>query len=344
MEKGGPELLREVDPALVRYSTDHADVADSDLIILTVGTPVDEHLNPKLSAVREAIDQIKGHLHDGQILVLRSTLFPGTSASIAEFIKRDGLEIGISFCPERIAQGNALEELQKFPQIVSASDPRTMQVVSDVFATIASEIVELEMTEAELAKLFTNSWRYIRFAVANQFYAIATEKGHDFYRIRDAMTHNYPRAADFPIAGFAAGPCLFKDTMQLAAYNRQNFPLGHAAMLVNETLPELLVDEASKQRSLAGRRVGILGMAFKVDNDDHRESLAYKLRKLLRHQNAEVQCSDPYIKNPDFVNAEELLRTSEIVFIGCPHTCYRDLDFSGVEVMDCWGFVRKPQS
>jgi len=191
-----------------------------------------------------------------------------------------------------------------------------------------------------LAKLFTNTWRYFRFAVANQFYMVAESKGLDFYRIRDAMTRNYPRAADFPGAGFAAGPCLFKDAMQLEAFHRQNFALGHSAMLINETLPEFLVDQAKRQYRLAGARVGILGMAFKADNDDHRESLAYKLRRLLTYENATVLCTDPFIQNPAFLPLEEVLTSAEVLFIGCPHSAYRSIDWTGRSVVDCWGMTR----
>jgi UDP-N-acetyl-D-mannosaminuronic acid dehydrogenase len=209
-----------------------------------------------------------------------------------------------------------------------------------VFSTLTRTLVELSMTEAELAKLFTNSWRYIRFAVANQFYMIAQEKGHDFYRIREAMGRDYPRAADLPPAGFAAGPCLFKDTMQLAAYCRQNFALGQASMLVNETMPDYLVEHAKRQTPLAGRKVGILGMAFKPDNDDKRESLAYKLRKLLVYEGARVLCTDPYLKDADFVPLKTVLKECDILFIGCPHAEYRKLKFSGKRVIDCWDMVR----
>jgi len=341
LEEGGPELLRELlpNPTLV-FSTEHKLVAECDVVVLTVGTPVDEHLNPNLTAVYTVINEIMPHLHDGQVLVLRSTLFPGTSEKINALLQAAGLRVSVSFCPERIAQGNALKELQEFPQIISGSDRIALTVARMVFASFAANILELSLTEAELAKLFTNAWRYIKFAVANQFYMIATEKGLDFYRIRDAMVKNYKRASDFPIAGFAAGPCLFKDTMQLAAYYRQNFTVGHSAMLINETLPDFLVEQTKRKFTLMGIRVGILGMAYKADNDDHRESLAYKLRRLLEYENAIVMCTDPYIQDPGFFPLETVLNSCEILFIGCPHSVYRSINFDGRDVVDCWGLTR----
>ncbi|HSX13431.1 MAG TPA: nucleotide sugar dehydrogenase, partial [Chlamydiales bacterium] len=338
-EEGGPELLKELKGRNLSFTTEHKALKESDVIILTIGTPVDEHLNPHLQPVYDTIKQIQPYLHNGQVIVLRSTLFPGTSKKIHESLSASGLNVGVSFCPERIAQGHALKELRELPQIISGIDDRSIATARTIFLTIAKEVIELDMTEAEIAKLFTNTWRYIRFAVANQFYMMAQEKGMDFYRIREAMTRNYPRAADFPTAGFAAGPCLFKDTMQLAAFNRQNFALGNAAMLVNETLPNFLVDEAKQDHNLSGLRVGILGMTFKPNNDDNRESLAYKLWRLLQYENAIVSCTDPYVKNPQFVSLEEVLNTCDLIFIGCPHSIYRDLDFTNKKVIDCWGFV-----
>ncbi len=341
LDQGGPELLKKhMDNPRLRYSTVPAPIKECDVVILTVGTPVDEHLNPRLNSVYGVIDDMRQYLAPGQVMILRSTLFPGTSEVIHNRLKAWGLDVGVCFCPERVAQGKAVEECRKLPQIISGSDARSIAVARGIFSSFGIEVIELSMTEAELAKLFTNTWRYFRFAVANQFYMVAESKGLDFYRIRDAMTRNYPRAADFPGAGFAAGPCLFKDAMQLEAFHRQNFALGHSAMLINETLPEFLVDQAKRQYRLAGARVGILGMAFKADNDDHRESLAYKLRRLLTYENATVLCTDPFIQNPAFLPLEEVLTSAEVLFIGCPHSAYRSIDWTGRSVVDCWGMTR----
>ncbi len=341
LEEGGEKLLKETISKGLFFSDTHKDIQKCDVIILTVGTPVDKHLNPILDSVFDAIRQIKPFLRDEQVIVLRSTLFPGTSKMIHDMLLSEGLRTGVSFCPERIAQGVAIREIQEFPQIISGVDARSLSAAKFIFSKVAKGVVELDMTEAELAKLFTNAWRYIRFAVANQFYMMVEEKGMDFYKIRDAMMADYPRALDFPAAGFAAGPCLFKDTMQLAAFNRQNFPLGNSAMLVNETLPDFLVEQAKRQLSLKGKRVGILGMAFKANNDDTRESLAFKLRRLLVHEKALLMCTDPHVKDPLFYSLKNVLKDCDILFIGCPHAEYKDIDFRGKIVFDCWGIVHK---
>jgi UDP-N-acetyl-D-mannosaminuronic acid dehydrogenase len=194
-------------------------------------------------------------------------------------------------------------------------------------------------TEAELVKLFTNAWRYIQFATANQFFMIASDFGVDFHRIHDALTRDYPRMAGIPTSGFAAGPCLFKDTMQLAAVARDRFYLGHAAMLINEGLPDELVRSLKKRYPLDELRVGILGMAFKAESDDPRESLSYKLRKILECEAAEVFCTDAYIEERGFLPVDEVLRRSDLLVVATPHKEYRELSLpAGTPVVDVWNF------
>ena len=157
----------------------------------------------------------------------------------------------------------------------------------------------MEPEEAELAKLFTNSYRYIKFAAANQLYMMANDFGLDYERIRRAVIEDYPRAADLPGPGFAAGPCLLKDTMQLAAFNNNNFALGQASMQINEGLPLYLVSRMAARYDLDSMTVGILGMAFKGESDDNRSSLSYKLKRVLKVRAAEVLTTDPYVTVDD---------------------------------------------
>jgi UDP-N-acetyl-D-mannosaminuronic acid dehydrogenase len=145
---------------------------------------------------------------------------------VEKMLAKLGRQIEVAFCPERIAEGKAMTELFELPQIVSARTPAGMKRASALFARLTGKIVVMTPEEAELAKLFTNVWRYIKFATANQLYMMANEQGLDFDRIRHGLAEDYPRAADMPAAGFAAGPCLFKDTMQLAAFTADHFPTG----------------------------------------------------------------------------------------------------------------------
>jgi UDP-N-acetyl-D-mannosaminuronic acid dehydrogenase len=212
-----------------------------------------------------------------------------------------------------------------------------MARVKDLFDRIGVESLEVELEEAELTKLFLNAWRYIQFAVGNQFYTMATERGLDYRRIYHAMTHHYKRG-DLPGPGFAAGPCLLKDTMQLAAAYRNQFFLGHAAMMVNEGLPGFLVDALERDTgSPRGKKVGILGMAFKKDIDDTRDALSFKLKKILLFRGATVLCSDEFAHDPSFVSKEQLIASCNIIIVGVPHTAYRELMVpSHIHVVDLW--------
>jgi UDP-N-acetyl-D-mannosaminuronic acid dehydrogenase len=322
----------------LRLTADPSAIARADVVILVIGTPVDEHLNPGYPLVRKVLEQLLEHFRDGQLLILRSTVYPGTSERIRQLLHAGGKKVQVSFCPERIAEGHAFEELHSLPQIVSGFSPEAVSKSTQLFRTLTDRIIELSPGEAELAKLFNNVYRYIKFAIANQFYEIASDFGVDFFRIYHAMTHEYPRARDFPRPGFAAGPCLFKDTMQLAAFNNNNFFLGHAAMLINEGLPNYVVRSLKAKHDLARKTVGILGMAFKADSDDKRESLSYKLRRILEIEAASVLCSDVYIEDPRFVSPEELIRRSDILILGAPHSDYRQLDLAGKTMVDVWNF------
>jgi UDP-N-acetyl-D-mannosaminuronic acid dehydrogenase len=232
-EDGADEVLRRVVGTRLVASTDPEIVATAENVVVVVGTPVDEHLNPDPSAVSRAVAQMRDALRDGQLLVLRSTVYPGTTALVEATVAELGKSIDVAFCPERIAEGKAMTELYELPQIVSSRVPGGMDRAEKLFRNLASQMVRLQPEEAELAKLFTNTWRYIRFAIANQLFMMANDFGLDYERIRAGITFDYPRASDLPGAGFAAGPCLLKDTMQLAAFNNNNFVLGHAAMMVN---------------------------------------------------------------------------------------------------------------
>jgi UDP-N-acetyl-D-mannosaminuronic acid dehydrogenase len=334
-----PLFERAVASGRLRASTDAAVVGTAEYVIVVIGTPVDEHLNPNQTAIPRALSACTPYLRDGQMLVLRSTVFPGVTALVEKMIAALGVEIEVAFCPERIAEGKAMTELFELPQIVSARSADCLERASALFGLLTSSIVELTPEEAELAKLFTNVWRYIKFAVANQFYMMANDRGLDFERIRKGLTTDYPRAADMPGAGFAAGPCLFKDTMQLAAFNNNNFTLGHTAMTINEGLPLYLVHRLEQRFDLSSMTVGILGMAFKGGSDDIRSSLSYKLKRVLEFKAGTVLCADPYVKVDDsLLPQDEVIARSDLLIIATPHPGYRGL-VTGKPVADIWNVL-----
>ncbi len=339
VEDGADDLLRRTARAgLVRATTSAACVARADTVIVVVGTPVDEHLNPDLSTVPHALERCADHLRDGQLIVLRSTVHPGVTALTARQLAARGLTVDVAFCPERISEGRALAELFDLPQIVSGCTPRAADRAEKLFRHLTDQIITVTAEEAELAKLFTNTWRYVKFATANQFWMMANDAGLDYARIRHAITTDYPRAADVPMPGFAAGPCLLKDTMQLAAFNKNNFVLGHAAMLINEGLPLYLVSKLEHRYHLADMTVGVLGMAFKGDSDDPRESLAFKLRKILWLKARRVLCTDPLVRDDRLVPLADVLEQADLLIIAAPHRAYADLD-TATPVVDMWGLT-----
>ncbi|MGE0566290.1 MAG: UDP binding domain-containing protein, partial [Pseudolabrys sp.] len=210
------------------------------------------------------------------------------------------------------------------------------------FSAIAPELVMVTPREAEFAKLFNNAYRYIEFAAANQFYLIAKSAGVDYRRVYEAMKRNYPRARSIPSPGLAAGPCLFKDTMQLAAFAQNQFSLGNAAMLVNEGLVLHVVDDLRRRYDLGRMTVGLLGMAFKAEIDDTRASLSYKFKKVLSNHAAAVVTTDPYVKgDPDLLPLDEVIARSNLMILCAPHVRYRDLELSGKPVVDVWGFLTR---
>lgn len=336
-EPGAGDVLRSVIGRTLRATTDPSVVSQAEHVVFVVGTPVDEHLNPDPQAVPLAVERVAEWLRPGQLIVLRSTLYPGVTALVERRLRQVGIDVDVSFCPERIAEGKAMEELFELPQIVSGRSSRAVERSKKLFSNLTASIVEVQPEEAELAKLFTNAWRYLKFAVANQFYMMANDRGLDYEQIREALAYDYPRAADLPSAGFAAGPCLLKDTMQLAAFNNNQFVLGHAAMMVNEGLPLYVADRMSQRWDLSDMTVGILGMSFKSQSDDTRSSLSYKLRRILRFRAKEVLCTDPLVTTDgDLVPLDDLIERSDVMVVGTPHREFRSLSTSK-PIVDIWG-------
>ena len=339
-EKDAQELLEKTLANKSFYATtDHNVIESADIVIIVIGTPVDEHLNPDPNAVVNAVSACIPHMNSDQLVILRSTVFPGVTDRVKRLLSNSNLFPEITFCPERILEGHALKELRELPQVIGASSEKGATLSSDLFAKLGVKTIVVSPEEAELAKLFTNVWRYIKFAAANQFWLMSNEAGLDFSRIREAITFDYPRASDLPNAGFAAGPCLFKDTMQLAAFSNNNFALGHSAMLVNEGLPLYVISKLEEKYDLKKLTVGILGAAFKGESDDIRSSLSYKLKKILEFKSKKVLLTDPYVSvDPNLVSLDKAIKESDILIIAAPHNVYKNL-VTTKPVIDIWNLL-----
>ena len=344
IEIGAPLLLtRHLAERLTVFEATEAitqvPLMEADAIIVTLGTPIDEYQNPRPGDFLERVRALGKYCLEGKLLVLRSTVSPGTTERLAAMLKEDGITCDVAFCPERILQGHAIHELQTLPQIVSGVTPQACQRAAELFRKLEVEIVRVSVGAAEIAKLELNGWRYVSFAFANECHRLCVALGIDYSEVERAMKTGYERAAALPSPGFAAGPCLLKDTMQLVAASPHGFPLGLAAREVNERTPDTIVAILrSLHGPLEGATVGILGMAFKADNDDTRDSLSFKLVRLLEFAGAKVLCSDEHAEQErDWVTMEELVEKSDAIVVAVPHRQYRGLKIpSGKVCVDVW--------
>ena len=335
-----PVLKRALANKRLVFSNGPDRISTGGPVIITIGTPIDEFLNPVRRVVQDCMEPLLPRLADGQLVILRSTVFPGTTDWLASWLDSKGRSLRIAFCPERVVQGNGLNELQAMPQIVSGTSPEAEREAAALFERIAPEVVTLSPLEAEFAKLFANAYRYIEFAATNEFYLIAKAAGIDYHRVLQGMKHNYPRLKSMPRPGFAAGPCLVKDTMQLSAFASNQFGLGHAALLINEGLVLRVIEDIKRRFDLSSMTVGLLGMAFKAESDDVRASLSYKFKKVLASQAKAVMTTDPFVTtDPELVPLDTVVAKSDLLILCAPHAAYKTVDFHGKPVFDVWGHI-----
>jgi UDP-N-acetyl-D-mannosaminuronic acid dehydrogenase len=336
-----PLLAESIRNGRIKATTDPTVLEDAAAVIVTIGTPVDEYLDPSVGEFDRALTRLLHQVRPGQLLILRSTVFPGMTDRLARQLEQMGRgDVDLAYCPERIVQGKSLSELKQLPQLVAGVTPQAARRTAALFRLICPKVLLLRPIEAELAKLFCNAWRYINFAIANQFYVMAQHFGADFHSIYHALREDYPRMQSLARPGFAAGPCLLKDTMQLGAFNHGSFVLGQAAMMINEGLPYLVVQDIKRGYPLADMTVGILGMAFKPESDDPRSSLSYKLRKILLLECKRVLCTDPYVPDTGLMPLAEVLDQADLLIVGTPHACYRDLKCRQ-PIIDITGTIKK---
>jgi UDP-N-acetyl-D-mannosaminuronic acid dehydrogenase len=343
-ERGGDVLLRSVLAAgRLRGSGYRKDLDGAETIVVTIATPGGPSVHTTSDTVLRCVAELLPHLRQARLLILRSTVPPGTTDRLQQFLEAQGFDLPVAFCPERVLQGHAIDEIQRMPQIIGATNPDAGRRAAAVFARVTRTLIPMTPTEAEFAKLFCNAYRYIQFAATNQFFMMAREAGCDYGRIVEGMTQDYPRMSGFPVAGFAAGPCLVKDTWQLATSAHDRFGLAHAAISVNEGLPAFLVDDLLRQYPLRGMTVGILGMAFKGNSDDVRFSLSYKLKTLLHLHAAAVLTTDPFVTvDPELLHVDDVVARSDLLIIAAPHAVYASLDPAGKPLVDIWNLRSVP--
>lgn len=330
IEEGAQELLEKYLGTQFFPTRDVAAVREAESVVLTLGTPVDEHMNPVFSFIETAVTGILPHLQAGQLIVLRSTVSPGTTEYLCRMIEKHttfsvGKDLFLAFCPERIAEGRSIEEIPTVPQIVGGLDPESNRKAEALFSRIVTTVLLTDARSAELAKLFCNMYRYIDFAIANEFMMIAQQHERDIYELVYLVNTGYKRGG-LKQPGMTAGPCLYKDGFFLV--NKTPFnELISSSWRINETVPVYLIEQIKKLRKVEGSKVAILGMGFKKNIDDTRNSLAFKAKKVLHTEGADVHFHDPFVTSEPI---EKVLAQADIVLVAMNHDAYARLGLAGL--------------
>jgi UDP-N-acetyl-D-mannosaminuronic acid dehydrogenase len=352
-ETGAQELLDRVGPSgRLSLSERVADAAAARHIVITLGTPSFSHIEIDMRDIRSALDELLGALRPGHALTLRSTVAPGTTEFVAGYLaKHRGFQIGedvyVAHAPERIAAGRFLEEIDSLPCIIGGVGARSGEVAAELFGVFRAPIVQTTPVQAELAKIWANILRYTHFALPNLLMMDCERYGANVFEVIDLVNRDYPRGG-LAQPGLTAGTCLRKDFA--FSEERSNAPgMLLAVSRVNESVPLFLV-EGIKRRlgSLSGRKVAVLGLAFKADTDDERDSLAHKLIRLLERELADVVAHDPHVSTPT-VSFEEAVVDADVVVVAANHSEFCDpsalaaiarlasADCLVVDPWNCWG-------
>jgi len=330
-EEGGQEALDAHLGSRFFAGEDLSAVSQVETIVITLGTPVDDFNNPIFLPIENLLRALLPHLRKGQLLVLRSTVSPGATEHLARLIERTssfkvGQDLFLAFCPERIAEGKSFAELPEVPQIVGGIDTASGDRAAAFFRLVTPTIMRVDSRSAELSKLFCNMYRYIDFAISNEFMMIAAQHGREIYPILEAVNTGYKRGG-IKAPGLTGGPCLYKDGFFLTGKIPYN-ELIAGAWKIHETVPAYLVEQVrALGKQIDGGKAAILGLAFKKNIDDTRNSLAFKLRKILLAEGAEVHVHDPLIASEPL---EEALRDADMVFLAMNHDIYAE---AGIELL-----------
>ncbi len=344
-ERGAEYLERALRQDKLRMTTDPSVVRDAAVVVIVLGTPIDENSNPRFGILRDIVTTLTPFLQRDQLVVLRSTVSPGTTQRVRRMIEQAkgwqcGVDFHLVFAPERVLQGRSIDELQSLPQIVGAFDDTSYTRAVEFFSTyVRNNCPRLTPVEAELGKLITNMARYLSFAFANEVHLIADQWGANANRLIDAINQDYPRLSVPRPGPNVGGPCLYKDGFFLL--ERLPFPdLISTSFKINEGMTAQIAMKIDQMPHI--RKIGILGMAFKADNDDIRNSLSFKLRKQLDDGYREVVCIDPLVDGFEEVSA---LAGADCVVLMTPHTAFADLtsvakaiDNPACQMIDIWGF------
>jgi UDP-N-acetyl-D-mannosaminuronic acid dehydrogenase len=321
-EPGTDELLERV---AIDVSARASDAAQSDAIVLTLGTPMLAHVEIDLGDIRSVLDDLLPLLRTGQLLVLRSTVAPGTTDFVAGYLEKQrgltaGEDVFVAHVPERIAADRFLEEISTLPCIVGGVGEASGERAARLFEALGAPIVQTSPVEAELAKIWTNILRYTTFALPNLLMMDCERYGANVFDVIELINRDYPRAG-MAMPGLTAGTCLRKDfAFSEEKSNSPGMLLGVSR--VHESVPLFLVDGVKRRLgSLRERKVAVLGLAFKRDTDDERDSLAHKLVRLLERELADVAIHDPIVATPS-APFEQAVEDADVVIVATNHSVF----------------------
>jgi UDP-N-acetyl-D-mannosaminuronic acid dehydrogenase len=326
-ESGAQEVLERVREAGTLKLTERvAEAAAARQVVLTLGTPSFSHIEIDMRDIRSVLDDLLGVLEGGHSLILRSTIAPGTTEFVAGYLaKHRGFQVGedifVAHAPERIAAGRFLEEIDTLPCIIGGVGERSGEVAAELFGVFDAPIVQTTPVQAELAKIWTNILRYTQFALPNLLMMDCERHAANVFEVIDLINRDYPRGG-IAQPGFTAGTCLRKD---FAFSEERSAAPGMllAVSRVNESVPLFLLEGAKRRLgTLADRRVAVLGLAFKADTDDERDSLAHKLIRLAERELADVVVHDPLVATPT-ASLEEAVKDAEVVVMATNHSRFR---------------------
>ena len=340
LEDDGERLLKK-NKKKIFATTNKEFIKYARAVIVCIGTPV-KNSKPDIKFFFKMFKEVKHLLNPKKPLIIRSSIYPGICLKVQNFLGKKFQNI--SYCPERVVQGKSIEELPKLPQIISGVSDAAITSAKKIFKLICKKIIVTSVLEAELIKLFSNAWRYINFSASNQFYMICEKYDINFHKLRNNMIDGYDRNKSIPKAGFAAGPCLYKDTAQLNAFLKNEVTLGKVATEINTSFPKIIYKKMLNKykKGLIKKKIGILGMAFKSDIDDTRDSLSMDLLNYLKSKKLSVNISDHFVNMKGIIKASELIKKSDIIIIGSPHSKYKNLKIPQNKfLIDSWGLFEK---
>jgi UDP-N-acetyl-D-mannosaminuronic acid dehydrogenase len=335
-EKDTQELLERVlEGGRLTLSQRIEDAASARHVVLTLGTPNLWHIEIDISDIRNALDALLPHLREGHRVVLRSTVAPGTTEFVAGYLEQQrGFEVGrdvfVAHAPERIAENHFVEEIATLPHIVGGVDEQSTEAVAPIFEVFGSPIERTTAVQAELAKIWTNIFRYTNFALPNLLMMNCEQYGANVFEVIDLINRDYPRGG-IAMPGLTGGTCLRKD---FAFSEERSVAPGMLMSVsrVNESVPLFLVEGMKKRLgTLRGKKVAVLGLTFKRNSDDLRDSLAEKLVRLLERDLAKVVAHDPHapVATESF---EDAVSDASAVVVATNHD-----DFSQPEVLRVLG-------